>query len=328
MTRGRAWPRTSWRPRRTRSGRLLRAAAHPGVPRPRLAQVASERGDQIARVALASLMLVRSDSVFLVAATFAVSFVPAVFGSALLGSVADRLPRKAILLSCDLVRAVLIGVLALLAVDETPLGCCSGCCSSPSCSPRRSWPRSRRCCPTCCPSRATTSPGPGWCGCSASSTRCSGWSSPAWSCTCCRCAQRWSSTRSASRCPSSCCWPRCAAAGGGRRRVARRAWLPARPRPRRPHHRRRPGAPGARAAGLGRGVRAHRARGGGSGLRPRPRSVRAGRQPADGHRAGRCGPGGLPHRPDRSGARRTDAAESRRPGLPAADRDAGRPAGA
>lgn len=85
------------------------------------AQVLSELGDQVARVALASLILVRSGSVFLMAATFAVSFLPAVLGSALLGSLADRLPRKAILLSCDLIRAVLIGAIALLATDEAPL---------------------------------------------------------------------------------------------------------------------------------------------------------------------------------------------------------------
>ena len=85
------------------------------------AQVLSELGDQVARVALASLILIRSGSVFLMAATFAVSFLPAVLGSAFLGSLADRLPRKAILLSADLIRAVIIGAIALLATDDAPL---------------------------------------------------------------------------------------------------------------------------------------------------------------------------------------------------------------
>jgi len=60
-----------------------------------VAQVASELGDHIARVALASLVLTRTDSAFLAVLAFVVSFVPAVFGSALLGAFADRLPRLA-----------------------------------------------------------------------------------------------------------------------------------------------------------------------------------------------------------------------------------------
>jgi MFS family permease len=86
-----------------------------------IAQVASEWGDNIARVALASLVLTRTDSAFLAVLAFVVSFVPAVFGAALLGSVADRLPRKVVLIACDLARAVVITVLAFVAVDGTPV---------------------------------------------------------------------------------------------------------------------------------------------------------------------------------------------------------------
>jgi MFS family permease len=86
-----------------------------------LAQVTSEWGDHIARVALASLVLRRTDSAFLSVLAFVVSFAPAVFGSALLGSLADRLPRKVILLGCDLVRGVVVALLALLAVASTPV---------------------------------------------------------------------------------------------------------------------------------------------------------------------------------------------------------------
>ena len=66
-------------------------------------------------------MLARTDSAFLAVLAFVVSFVPAVFGSALLGGLADRLPRKVVLIGCDLARAVVIGVLALVAVDGTPV---------------------------------------------------------------------------------------------------------------------------------------------------------------------------------------------------------------
>lgn len=86
-----------------------------------VAQVTSELGDHIARVALASLVLKRTDSAFLAVLAFVVSFVPAVFGSALLGAVADRLPRKVVLMGCDVARAVIVGLLALLAVDSTPV---------------------------------------------------------------------------------------------------------------------------------------------------------------------------------------------------------------
>ena len=86
-----------------------------------VAQVTSELGDHVARVALASLVLTRTDSAFLAVLAFVVSFVPAVFGSALLGAVADRLPRKVVLLGCDLARAVVVAVIALVAVDGTPV---------------------------------------------------------------------------------------------------------------------------------------------------------------------------------------------------------------
>jgi MFS family permease len=86
-----------------------------------IAQVTSEWGDHIARVALASLVLRRTDSALLAVLAFVVSFVPAVFGSAVLGSFADRLPRKVILLGCDLVRFIVMLLLAALAVPSTPI---------------------------------------------------------------------------------------------------------------------------------------------------------------------------------------------------------------
>jgi MFS family permease len=86
-----------------------------------VAQVTSELGDHIARVALASLVLHRTDSAFLAVLAFVVSFLPAVFGSALLGAVADRVPRKVVMLGCDLARAAVLALLALLAVDATPV---------------------------------------------------------------------------------------------------------------------------------------------------------------------------------------------------------------
>ena len=85
------------------------------------AQVCSELGDQVARVALASLVLTRTDSAFLAVLAFVAGFAPAVFGSALLGGLADRLPRKVVLLGADVARAVVVALIALVAVDSTPI---------------------------------------------------------------------------------------------------------------------------------------------------------------------------------------------------------------
>jgi hypothetical protein len=86
-----------------------------------VAQVTSEWGDNIARVALASVVLARTDSAFLAVLAFVVSFVPPVFGASLLGGLADRVSRKLVLLVCDLGRGLVIAALAGLAVDATPV---------------------------------------------------------------------------------------------------------------------------------------------------------------------------------------------------------------
>lgn len=88
-----------------------------------LAQVASECGDQICAVALSVLVYGRSHNAFLAAATYAVAYVPWVVGSLLLAPLADRFPRRRVMLVCDLVRAALTGLLAVLAsTHRTPIG--------------------------------------------------------------------------------------------------------------------------------------------------------------------------------------------------------------
>jgi MFS family permease len=86
-----------------------------------VAQVLSECGDQIARVGLAVLVLARTDNPFLAALAFVVGYVPAIFGAALLGPFADRMSRRTVMLLADAGRAVLVGLLALLAVPATPV---------------------------------------------------------------------------------------------------------------------------------------------------------------------------------------------------------------
>ena len=86
-----------------------------------ISQVASEAGDQIARVALALLVLAHTGSPLYAAATFAVAIIPSFLGGALLGPVADRFSRRSLMLGADLGRAALIMLLALVAVPGTPL---------------------------------------------------------------------------------------------------------------------------------------------------------------------------------------------------------------
>jgi MFS family permease len=86
-----------------------------------IAQTASELGDQAARVAIALLVLQRTDNLLFSALALAVSYIPGVLGEALLGSLADRYPRRRIMLVCDLVRFLLIAVLAVLAAVTAPL---------------------------------------------------------------------------------------------------------------------------------------------------------------------------------------------------------------
>jgi Na+/melibiose symporter-like transporter len=78
------------------------------------AQFTSECGDQIAAIALSYLVYTRSNSAFLAAATYAVSYAPWVLGSVLLSPLVDRLPRRRVMLVCDLARVVTVGLLAIL----------------------------------------------------------------------------------------------------------------------------------------------------------------------------------------------------------------------
>lgn len=100
---------------------LRRAFDHREIRALLLAEAFSDLGDQIARVALALLVFADTGSLVASALTLAVAYLPGIFGSAFLGSLADRLPRRAVLLWCDLLRAVLIALLALVAVEGTPV---------------------------------------------------------------------------------------------------------------------------------------------------------------------------------------------------------------
>jgi MFS family permease len=78
-----------------------------------LAQLLSVVGDQLARVALTVLVYDRTHSALLAAATFVVSIVPTFIGGLTLAWLADRYPRRSVMIVCDLIRGVLVLVMAL-----------------------------------------------------------------------------------------------------------------------------------------------------------------------------------------------------------------------
>lgn len=85
------------------------------------AQVTSEVGDQFARVAVAGVVLDRSGSTLYSALAFVVSYLPGIGGALLLGPLADRLPRRGVLMAADVLRAAVIVALALAVAGHGPL---------------------------------------------------------------------------------------------------------------------------------------------------------------------------------------------------------------
>jgi MFS family permease len=75
-------------------------------------------GDQLARVALTLLVFSRTHSAALTALTYALTFLPDLFGGPLLSGLADRYPRRDVMVVCDVSRACLV---ALMAIPGTQL---------------------------------------------------------------------------------------------------------------------------------------------------------------------------------------------------------------
>jgi predicted MFS family arabinose efflux permease len=65
-------------------------------------------GDQLARVALTILVYGRTHSALLAAVTFAASVVPVFLGGVFLAGLADRYPRRRVMITCDVIRLVLV----------------------------------------------------------------------------------------------------------------------------------------------------------------------------------------------------------------------------
>ena len=82
------------------------------------AEIVPVGGDQLARVGLSVMVFGRTGSAAWAAATYAMTFLPALVGGVLLGRLADRHPRRRVMLVCDLLRALLV---ALMVLPGAPL---------------------------------------------------------------------------------------------------------------------------------------------------------------------------------------------------------------
>jgi hypothetical protein len=78
--------------------------------------VLSAVGDRLALVALTLLVYDRSRSPFLAAVTFASGLVPYLLGGMFLSGLADRLPRRSVMVGCDLARLLLVGAMLIPAL--------------------------------------------------------------------------------------------------------------------------------------------------------------------------------------------------------------------
>jgi len=77
------------------------------------AELLSIMGDQLARVALAVLVLDRTGSAGLTALTYALTYLPDLLGGPLLSGLADRFPRRNVMITSDLLRVVLVAGMAV-----------------------------------------------------------------------------------------------------------------------------------------------------------------------------------------------------------------------
>jgi MFS family permease len=70
-------------------------------------------GDQLARVALTVLVYARTSSALLAAVTFVASVIPVFLGGVMLAGLADRFPRRTVMITCDVARCALMLLMAL-----------------------------------------------------------------------------------------------------------------------------------------------------------------------------------------------------------------------
>jgi MFS family permease len=76
-------------------------------------QILSELGDRLTLVALTLLIYNRTGSPLLAALTYAAGSLPWVIGSLVFSGLGDRLPRREVMVACDVVRALMVAVMLI-----------------------------------------------------------------------------------------------------------------------------------------------------------------------------------------------------------------------
>jgi MFS family permease len=102
-------------PRPTTFGEVLQDPEYRAVY---VASALSWLGDYLARAAVTALVLHTTHSVALSAASFAVGYLPGLTAGPLLAALAERYPRRTVMVTCDVARA---GLIAVVAVPGLPV---------------------------------------------------------------------------------------------------------------------------------------------------------------------------------------------------------------
>jgi hypothetical protein len=84
-----------------------------------LAMLLSVGGDQLARIALTVLVYVRTRSPLLTALTYAMTLLPWLVGGLGLSGLADRLPRRQVMIACDLARMALVLLMTAVSLSSS-----------------------------------------------------------------------------------------------------------------------------------------------------------------------------------------------------------------
>ena len=86
-----------------------------------LSVILSAAGDRLALVAIAVLVYDRTRSPLLAAVAYAAGYLPWVIGGLFLADLADRRPRRTVMVTCDVVRAVFVAAMAVPGMPVTAL---------------------------------------------------------------------------------------------------------------------------------------------------------------------------------------------------------------
>ncbi|SDI93229.1 Predicted arabinose efflux permease, MFS family [Frankineae bacterium MT45] len=81
-----------------------------------IADTQSALGDQLTRVAIAVLVFSKTGSAALTALVFGMSYLPALIGGVFLSGLADRYPRRTVMVTCDVTRGVLVASIAFFTL--------------------------------------------------------------------------------------------------------------------------------------------------------------------------------------------------------------------